>query len=111
MAIVSSHLLSSTDGSHASGVRVIINQIKKNGKRNKIYQSKTDKNGRVSKEFSLSKKDCLLKYELIFNLEKYYKKKTNVSDIVIKFNMKNPKKKYHIPDIIAPKGYSVWWSK
>ena len=92
MAIVSSHLLSSTDGSHASGVRVIINQIKKNGKRNKIYQSKTDKNGRVSKEFSLSKKDCLLKYELIFNLEKYYKKKTNVSDIVIKFNMKNPKK-------------------
>ena len=111
MAIVSSHLLSSTDGSHASGVRVIINQIKKNGKRNKIYQSKTDKNGRVYKEFSLSKKDCLLKYELIFNLEKYYKKKTNVSDIVIKFNMKNPKKKYHIPVIIAPNGYSVWWSK
>ena len=29
MAIVSSHLLSSTDGSHASGVKVIINQIKK----------------------------------------------------------------------------------
>ena len=28
MAIVSSHLLSSTDGSHASGVKVIINQIK-----------------------------------------------------------------------------------
>ena len=26
MAIVSSHLLSSTDGSHASGVKVIINQ-------------------------------------------------------------------------------------
>ena len=74
-------------------------------------RSKTDKNGRVSKEFSLSKKDCLLKYELIFNLEKYYKKKTNVSDIVIKFNMKNPKKKYHIPVIIAPNGYSVWWSK
>ena len=101
MAIVSSHLLSSTDGSHASGVRVIINQIKKNGKRNKIYQSKTDKNGRVSKEFSLSKKDCLLKYELIFNLEKYYKKKTNVSDIIIKFNIKNQKKNYHIQDIIC----------
>ena len=80
MAIVSSHLLSSTDGSHASGVRVIINQIKKNGKRNKIYQSKTDKNGRVSKEFSLSKKDCLLKYELIFNLKEYFKKKTKNTD-------------------------------
>ena len=111
MAIVSSHLLSSTDGSHAAGVKVIINQIKKNGTKKKIYQSRTDKNGRVSKEFSLSKKDCLLKYELIFSLEKYYKKKTNVSDIVIKFNMRSPKKKYHIPVIIAPNGYSIWWSK
>ena len=52
MAIVSSHLLSSTDGSHASGVKVIINQIKKNGSRRKIFQSKTDKNGRIYKESS-----------------------------------------------------------
>ena len=53
MAIVSSHLLSSTDGSHASGVRVIINQIKKNGKRNKIYQSKKNKIEKGSKNLSL----------------------------------------------------------
>ena len=48
---------------------------------------------------------------IIFNLQNYFKKKTNVTDIVIKFKMKNPKKKYHIPVIIAPNGYSVWWSK
>ena len=111
MAIVSSHLLSSTDGSHASGVKVIINQIKKNGSRRKIFQSKTDKNGRIYKQFSITKKDSSLIYEIIFNLQNYYKKKTNVTEIVIKFNMKNPKKKYHIPVIIAPNGYSVWWSK
>ena len=111
MAIVSSHLLSSTDGSHASGVKVIINQIKKNGSKRKIFQSKTDKNGRIYKQFSITKKDSSFKYEIIFNLQNYYKKKTNVTEIVIKFNMKNPKKKYHIPVIIAPNGYSVWWSK
>ena len=111
MAIVSSHLLSSTDGSHASGVKVIINQIKKNGSRRKIFQSKTDKNGRIYKQFSINKKDSSIKYEIIFNLQNYYKKKTNVTEIVIKFNMKDPKKKYHIPVIIAPNGYSVWWSK
>ena len=99
MAIVSSHLLSSTDGSHASGVKVIINQIKKNGSR------------RIYKQFSLPKTETSLKYEIIFNIQNYYKKKTNVTEIVIKFNMKNPKKKYHIPVIIAPNGYSVWWSK
>ena len=75
MAIVSSHLLSSTDGSHASGVKVIINQIKKNGSRRKIFQSKTDKNGRIYKQFSITKKDSSFKYEIIFNLQNYYKKK------------------------------------
>ena len=71
MAIVSSHLLSSTDGSHASGVKVIINQIKKNGSRRKIFQSKTDKNGRIYKQFSITKIDSSLKYEIIFNLQNY----------------------------------------
>ena len=63
MAIVSSHLLSSTDGSHASGVKVIINQIKKNGSRRKIFQSKTDKNGSKTDKPSTgeaSKKDAPL---------------------------------------------------
>ena len=36
MAVVSSHLLNSTDGSHASGVLVKINQIKKNGTKKKF---------------------------------------------------------------------------
>ena len=81
MAIVSSHLLSSTDGSHASGVKVIINQIKKNGLRRKIFQSKTDKNGRIYKQFSITKNDSSLKYEIIFNLQNYYKKKTNVTEL------------------------------
>ena len=68
MAIVSSHLLSSTDGSHASGVKVIINQIKKNGSRRKIFQSKTDKNGRIYKQFSITKKDSSLKlFNIIIN--------------------------------------------
>ena len=63
MAIVSSHLLSSTDGSHASGVKVIINQIKKNGSRRKIFQSKTDKNGRIFKQFSFKH---IIFYKLYF---------------------------------------------
>ena len=109
MAIVSSHLLSSTDGSHASGVKVIINQIKKNGLRRKIFQSKTDKNGRISKQFSLTKKDVSLKYEIIFNLQNYFKKKTNVTDIVIKFKMKNPEKKYHIPNSFLRSSFDIYW--
>tara|TARA_Y100000816_G_scaffold197918_1_gene144929 strand:- start:628 stop:801 length:174 start_codon:yes stop_codon:yes gene_type:complete len=57
MAIISSHLLNSINGSHASGVKIKVNQITKNGLRKKIFQTLTDKNGRFSRELKLAKKD------------------------------------------------------
>ena len=111
MAIVSSHLLNSINGSHASGVKIKVNQITKNGLRKKIFQTLTDKNGRFSRELKLGKKDYNLEYEIIVNLQDYFRKKTNVSNIVINFKMNKPKKKYHIPMMISPNSYSVWWSK
>jgi len=111
MAIFSSHLLNSTDGSHAKNVEVIINQIDKNGKRKIFLKTKTDKGGRILKEFILNKNDCKCDYEFICKTGKFFSKKNIVSEIVIKFKMINPKKKYHLPIIISPNGYSAWWSK
>tara|TARA_B100000131_G_C18124667_1_gene614278 strand:+ start:4886 stop:5221 length:336 start_codon:yes stop_codon:yes gene_type:complete len=111
MAIISSHLLNSTNGTHASGVKIIVNKITRNGKKIKFIEAITDKNGRFFAEFALSKKDTKLDFEIIFKTAKYFSKQRNVSEIVIKFNMKNQKKKYHMPIIISPNGYSVWWSK
>ena len=56
MAIVSSHLLSSTDGSHASGVRVIINQIKKMVKEIKSINLKQIKMVECLKNFPYQKR-------------------------------------------------------
>ncbi len=111
MAIISSHLLNSTNGRHASGVKVLINQIKNNGDRLKLVETLTDKNGRIYKEIKLSKKNINKNYEIIFNIGKYFSKKSNVSEIIIKFKINNPNRKYHIPVIISPNGYTVWWSK
>jgi 5-hydroxyisourate hydrolase len=45
MATLSSHLLNSVNGTHASGVKVIINQINSSGEKVIFFESKTD-NGR-----------------------------------------------------------------
>ena len=59
----------------------------------------------------LAKKDCKFDYEMICDIKRYFKKKKIVAEIVIKFKMTDNKKNYHLPIIISPNSYTVWWSK
>ena len=98
MAIFSTHLLNSINGTHASDVEIIIYKSK-NDNKVVFLEDKTDSSGRMLKEFELTKEDCESDYEMIIN------------SISVKFKMKDSEKKYHIPLIISPNGYSIWWSK
>ncbi len=111
MATLSSHLLNSVNGTHASGVKVIINQINSSGKKVIFFESETDNGGRILKDFDLSKNDCNCDYEMVCKTADYFSEKKIVSEIIIKFRMEDPKKKYHLPIIISPNGYSIWWSQ
>ena len=110
MATLSSHLLNSVNGTHASGVTVIINQINSSGIKKILFETKTDEGGRILKDFDLNKEDCLCDYEMICKTAEYFSEKKVVSEIIVKFKMEDPKKKYHLPIIISPNGYSIWWS-
>ena len=110
MATLSSHLLNSVNGTHAKNVDVIIYQIKSNGKKKVFYETKTDNSGRLLKEFKLDDEDCKSEYEMICKTGDYFSEKKIISEVVIKFKMTDPNKKYHIPIIISPNGYSIWWS-
>ena len=111
MAIFSTHLLNSIDGTHASDVEIII--YKSNNDNKVVFlEDKTDSFGRMLKEFELTKEDCESDYEMIINSGNYFNDTSKiVNEISVKFNMKDPQKKYHIPLIISPNGYSIWWSK
>ena len=110
MATLSSHFLNSVNGTHANDVDVIIYQIKSNGERKIFCETKTDNGGRILKEFELSNEDCKSEYEMVCKTGDYFSEKKIVSEINIKFKMTDPNKKYHIPIIISPNGYSIWWS-
>ena len=111
MATLSSHLLNSVNGSHASDVNIIIYQIKSNGEKKVLCEGKTDSGGRFLKEFNLNDEDCKSNYEMVCNIGEYFYEKKIISEIVVRFKMEDSKKKYHLPIIISPNGYSIWWSK
>lgn len=111
MATISSHLLNSVDGTHANGVKVTIYQINSSGEKKIFFETETDKEGRILKDFELSNNDCACEYEMVCKTADYFSEKKIVSEIIVKFKMEDPKKKYHLPIIISPNGYSIWWSK
>ena len=111
MATLSSHLLNSVNGTHAAGVKVIIYQINSSGDKKIFFETKTDESGRVMKNFKMSNDDCNCNYEMLCKTSEYFSKKKIVSEIVIRFKMEDPEKKYHLPIIISPNGYSIWWSE
>ena len=117
MAILSSHLLNSLDGTHASNVKISLIQIDSKGEKKILFDTITDQNGRVNEEFNLTQDDYLCHFEMIVKIGDYFSNFTGkdsnkiVSEIVIRINMKSNDKKYHIPLIISPNSYSTWWSK
>lgn len=117
MAILTSHTLSSVDGTHAGGVSVSIVRLAADGTRTTLLDSKTDDGGRFEAELSVGDEHAEAQYELVFGTGVWFSDQDIprpgmqiVSDIVIRFAMPNPDGRYHIPVIIGPNGYSTWWS-
>ena len=87
------------------------------GDKNLFFETATDEGGRILKELELTEEDCLCTFEMIIKTGEYFKNesikifnKRIVSEIVVRFNMEDPNKKYHIPIIVSPNSYSIWWS-
>jgi 5-hydroxyisourate hydrolase len=92
-------------------LKVTIHQINSSGEKKIFFKTETDKAGRILKDFELSSNDCACEYEMVCKTADYFSKKKVVSEIIVKFKMEDPKKKYHLPIIISPNGYSIWWSQ
>ncbi len=119
MATLSTHTLDSTDGTHAGSVRVRLVRIDASGARTTLIDSATDAGGRFLQEVDVATGGATSEYELIIGSGDYFSKKKHppasdglrlVKEAVVRFAMPDPKAKYHIPMMLAPNSYSVWWS-
>ena len=116
MATLSSHLLNAITGEHAGNVKITLSNLDSNTS-NLVLETNTDEGGRLSENIEIELYRSY-EFEMVISTENYFKKKNSdkwknriISDIVIRFKMEDDNKKYHIPLIISPNGYSVWWSE
>ena len=115
MAVLSTHALNAVDGTHAGAVGVVLLRLDNAGGRHVVFESATDEGGRLSQAVTVEETGA--EYELVFRTGPYFAalgmKPTRyqiINDVVIRFRMPDPEGRYHIPLILSPNGYSVWWS-
>ena len=115
MALITSHTLNGTDGTHADGIAV--NLIISNKPQTPLIQTHTDEGGRLYIEIEPERINSEFFYDLVFKTEPYWARRNDLvhvqkvnEEIVIRFRMPNPEGNYHMPIILNPNSYSIWTS-
>ncbi len=115
MAVLSTHTLNAVDGTHAAGIAVTLYRIAPSGEPCEVFSSATDEGGRLSRTVDLSAGGEAARFELVLQTGAYFDAqglpgRGIVPEVVIRLDMPDPDARYHVPLILSPNGYSVWWS-
>jgi 5-hydroxyisourate hydrolase len=102
--MISTHILDTTKGVAASNVTVMLEQ-KNNNTWNEIGTDKTNADGRIV--FNCPK--VVGVYRLTFHVEDYFKSEEHFFlNTPVVFQVKNTERKYHVPLLLNPYGYSTY---
>ena len=110
MAIISSHTLNGSDGTHAGGIPVKLTNLK-TGK--VCFRAHMDEGGRLSQSIEPLSIDPETVYELLFNTGPYWVKRempATITQVALRFSMLDQNGTYHMPIILNPNSYSMWSS-
>ncbi len=104
--MISTHILDTSKGNPAEGVKVVLDR-KVGNQWTEIGTGMTNPDGRHV--FDCEKIPGI--YRITFQVEDYFKRDSSESffmDIPVLFNISNINRKYHVPLLLNPYGYSTY---
>jgi len=114
MANITSHVLDSVAGGHAAGIRIRLDEVV-GGVRSELFDVIANEEGRINEMVTASPDS---QYELTFFAADYFRARGThpdgrqiIEEVVVRLTMPDPDQRYHIPMMMAPHAYSLWWSE
>lgn len=107
---LSVHVLNLENGLPSSNVSVTLEE-QKNGQWVKIYEAKTNEQGRITELFPENKAFQSAIYKVTFKTGDWFKannQKTFFPEVPVIFQVDGSVKHYHIPLLLSPYGYSTY---
>jgi 5-hydroxyisourate hydrolase len=109
MTGISTHILDTSKGLPASGVRVTAEFISRSGNFVAAGQGITDNNGRIAQLLTGS---AILEagvYRLTFYVGDYFKGQDHFyPEVTVSFLVRDPSTHYHVPLLLSPYGYTTY---
>ena len=117
MAVISSHVLDSVKGISAAGIRVELFQLQGDDPAQRLFETYSDSEGRISESIAVEDNPADAVYELVFHTGDYFPVaviaegfRHNMQSVVVRISMPDQDARYHIPVVLSPHSYTVWWS-
>ena len=113
MTKLTTHVLDTYSGKPGKNIKVDVYYVS-NNKRNKLNSIVLNNYGRSDEPLIEGANFKEGKYELVFFVGDYFKKKTNLpqipflDEIVVKFGISNSNEHYHVPLLVSPWSYSTY---
>ncbi|MBX2869869.1 MAG: hydroxyisourate hydrolase [Acidiferrobacterales bacterium] len=118
MTKLTSHVLDAVAGQSAVGIRVALYAVYPDNDRELVFEARSDEEGRIAQEVAVSNQSDAAEYELVFYGYEYLVAKhglehvnQNMQTSVVRFTMASREQRYHIPLVLSPHSYTVWWSE
>ena len=117
MSELSSHILDAVSGKSAAGIRIQLLHLVSGNEKEIVFDIKSDEQGRIAETVTLLQ-DSAQQFEMVVDANAYFAENHQLDDdaqhvreVVIRFSMAERKKRYHIPIVLSPHSYTVWWSE
>ncbi|HKP38509.1 MAG TPA: hydroxyisourate hydrolase [Pyrinomonadaceae bacterium] len=111
MSTISTHILDTSRGRPAGGVRVSLEILNAGEGWSRLSEAVTDDDGRV-KAFMMSEPQLRAgTYRLIFSVDQYFQALNQPSfypEVAVNFLIEGGAEHYHVPLLISPFGYSTY---
>jgi len=102
MAKLSTHVLDTSHGRPAAGMRVQVY----NEQRRLLYEATTNADGRVGDPIDVP----IGVYDLVFGVGEYFGSQGTpfLGEVIVRFGIEDPAAKYHVPLLVSPYGYTTY---
>ena len=111
MAAITTHVLDTSRGCPAAGVRVALEQVNVDEQWRIVGDGVTDGNGRLNTLLPASTDLAPGVYRLLFDTRAYFQEhgvRAFFPHVIVTFEISDTSRHYHVPLLLSPFGYSTY---